>query len=122
MASLAVAIGLLGISSTAQARIPAENRLAAEAFQAAVRGEREFGTDFIAKVPTDDERAYLMNFGSCNPGGLEEGNSNSVRITWSCNIDGRRFQKYVILQMEGGRIAKIGVFDCFNRDRQRRCI
>ena len=46
-----MALLLFSLSSTVQARIPPENRAAAEAFKAAVRGERDFGTDFMADPP-----------------------------------------------------------------------
>jgi len=114
-------LSLLAASSVAQARMPAENRLAAEAFQAAVRGEREFASDFMVEPPAGDERAFLMNLGACEASGLQEGGGNSVRITWSCNSEGLHFQKYVILWMDEGKIARVGIFDCSRGDGRRAC-
>ena len=118
---LIVALLLAGVGMPAQARISAEDRSTAEAFQAAVRGERAFDTDFMVDPPNDEERAYLMNLGSCKSGDLYERDDTEVRMVWSCNMDGVRFQKEVILQIEGGRIAKVGIFDCINAEGRRRC-
>ena len=118
---LVAAVATLAVVSPALARISDEERAAAEAFQSAVRGEREFGTDFMVKPPAADEREYLMNLGSCEAGGMHEGRDDSIRIAWSCDMQGQRFQKYVMLWMEGGKIARLGVFDCINSEGRSRC-
>lgn len=84
---VAIALALAVMSAAAEARISAEERASVEAFQAAVRGEREFGTDFMVKTPGADERVYLMNLVQCKAGGMEQGRDGSVRVTWSCDME-----------------------------------
>jgi hypothetical protein len=117
----ATLLALLGLPAPVLAGISADDRAAAEAFKAAVRGEREFGTDFMAHSPSADERAYRMNLSQCDASGLDEGRDKSIQIVWSCHMEGVRFQKQVVLEMAGGKIAKVGVFDCINLERRRRC-